>query len=53
MHYLENKVGVADFAKSPWGLKLYQSSGFCKIYYSHFIFVFWGNNILEQNSKSL
>jgi hypothetical protein len=22
----------------PWALKFYQSAGFCKIYYSHFIF---------------
>ena len=31
VHYLKNKVGVVDFANA-------QSAGFCKIYYSHFIF---------------
>ena len=29
IHYLKNKVGVVDFANA---------AGFCKIYYSHFIF---------------
>jgi hypothetical protein len=52
IHYLENTVGVVDFANaqememvcSPSAhqglraLKFYQSAGFCKIYYSHFIF---------------
>ena len=50
--YLENKVGVVDFTKAcglvefqsprarqgPRALKFYHSAGFCKIYYSHFIF---------------
>jgi len=52
IHYLENKVGVVDFANAqgmvifesprarqgPRALKFYHSAGFCKIYYSHFIF---------------
>ena len=52
IHYLEKKVGVVDFANAqgmvmfwsprarqgPRALKLYQSAGFWKIYYSHFIF---------------
>ena len=48
IHYLENKVGVVDFARNgnvlkPKGqkclraLKFYHTAGFCKIYYSHFI----------------
>ena len=43
IHYLENKVGVVNFVNAqglagPWALKFYQSAGFCKIYYSQFIF---------------
>ena len=51
IHYLKNKVGVVDLAnaqglvmfkaqgpKGPAGFEFYQSAGFCKIYYSHFIF---------------
>jgi hypothetical protein len=52
IHYLENKVGVVDFANAqgmvmfqsprarpgPRAMKFYHSAGFCKIYYSHFIF---------------
>ena len=39
IHYLENKVGVVDFANAQgMVMKFYQSVGFCKIYYSHFIF---------------
>ena len=37
--YLKKKVGVVDFANAQGlVLKIYQSAGFCKIYYSHFIF---------------
>ena len=49
IHYLKKEVGVVDFAKTqgfqsprarkgPRALKFYQFAGFCKIYYSHFIF---------------
>jgi hypothetical protein len=27
-----------ESGSGPWALKHYQSAGFCKIYYSHFIF---------------
>ena len=44
IHYFKNKVGVVDFANAQGlvmglrALKFYQSAGFCKIYYSYFIF---------------
>ena len=34
IHYLQNKVRVVDFAKNPRTCKLYQSRGFCEIYFS-------------------
>ena len=60
IHNPEHKEGVVDFAnaqglvmfESQWALKFYQSAGFCKIYYSQFIFEV-SNSIPEQNAKSL
>jgi hypothetical protein len=57
---LPQKVEVVDFekrlgmfyAQGPKGaraLKFYQSAGFCKIYYSHFIFKVI--TFLKKNSK--
>jgi hypothetical protein len=55
-------VGVVDFANAqglvmfsgPWALKFYQSAGFCKIYYSHFIFeVITFLSIIQEHSKKL
>ena len=42
-HYLKNKVEVVDFANAqgpegPAGFEILPFAGFCKIYYSHFIF---------------
>ena len=52
IHYHKNKVGVVDFANAQGLVMFCQSVGFCKIYYSHFIFeVLISNNIPEQNSK--
>ena len=67
-YYLENKVGVVHFTKArgmvkfqspralagPWALKYYQSWGFCKIYYSHFIFeVITFLSKIQNHSKKL
>ena len=47
VHYLKNKVEVVDFANAQ-GLK---HKGFCKIYYSHFIFEVI--TFLRNHSKKL
>jgi hypothetical protein len=58
IHYPENKVGVVDFANAQglvmFALKFYQSVGFCKIYYSHFIFeVITFLSKIQNHSKKL
>jgi hypothetical protein len=54
IHYLENKVGVVDFANAQGLVMFYQSAGFSKIYHSHFIFeviTFLSKN--QNHSKKL